>query len=268
MTYLRRALALAGAAALAVTLVPGAASADERPGKVAGPAPVIAGPALRTADGDRNWLSPDREDLLSPFFAGHLWTGDDADELNTAEFKIHNWECGAEDDGILSSMLTYDDIGFLNGGPGIFMFCSGGVKTYDPVFLEYPGVSVPIAEDVAPGDRVVMTVVRDAAAQTTTYTMENTTQGWSASFDGSFGAFVNGSVETGDAAILLDGAEVPPPAFGRDAVKHVQFDGVDLSDSGSQKVQMVADDGTTIIERATKHRAALDDQRFTLINYT
>lgn len=268
MSQLRRTLALAGAAALAVTLVPGAASADERPGKVAGPAPVIDGPAVRTADGDRNWLSPDRESVYSPFFAGHLWTGDDADELNTAEFKIHDWECGAEDDGILSSMLTYDDLAFLNGGPGIFMYCFEGTKTYAPVFIEYPGVSIPIEEDVAPGDRVVMTVVRDAAAGTTTYTMENTTQGWSASFDGSFGAFVNGSVETGDAAILLDSVEVPPPAFGRDAVKHVQFDAVDLSEAGTQKSQMVDDDGTTIIERATKHRAILDDQRFTLINNT
>ncbi len=75
-------------------------------------------------------------------------------------------------------------------------------------------------------------------------------------------------METGDAAMTLGGAPLPPPAFGRDAVKHVQFDGVDLSDSGSQKVQMVGADNTTIIERATKHRAALNDERFTLINYT
>lgn len=263
MTYLRRALALAGAAALAVALAPGAASAADSD-KVFAPAPTD-GPALEMTDERRNWLAPDQETVLSPFFAGHLWTGDDADALNTAEFLIHDWECGAEDDGILSSMLTFDDLGFFNGGPGIFMYCDGGTKTYAPVFLDWAIGQIPITEDVAPGDRVVMTATRTGGVAT--YTMENTTQGWSATADGT-GDFVNASVETGDAAMTLGGAPLPPPAFGRDAVKHVQFDGVDLSDSGSQKVQMVGADNTTIIERATKHRAALNDERFSLINYT
>jgi hypothetical protein len=264
MTYLRRALALAGAAALAVTLAPGAAQADDPSDKVFAPEPA-QGPALKMTDERRNWLAPDSEDLISPFFAGHVRSSDDNDELNTAEFLIHDWECGAEDDGILSSMLTYDDFGFFNGGPGIFMYCTEGEKVYAPVFLDFAFGQIPITEDVAPGDRVVMTASRSGGVAT--YTMENTTQGWSASADGT-GDFVNASVETGDAAMTLGGTPLPPPAFGRDAVKRVQFDGVDLSDSGSQKVQMVAEDGTTIIERATKHRAALNDERFTLINYT
>lgn len=263
MTYLRRALALAGAAALAVALVPGAASAAGSD-KVFAPAPTD-GPALEMTDGHRNWLAPDQETVLSPFFAGHLWTGDDADELNTAEFLIHEWECGAEDDGVLSSMLTFDDFGFLNGGPGIFMYCSGGTQTYAPVFIDWAAGQIPTTGAVAPGDRVVMTASRDGGVPT--YTMENTTQGWSDSFAGT-GDYVNATVETGDAAMTLGGDPLDPPAFGRDAVKHVQFDGIDLSDSGSQKSQMVDDDGTTILERATKWRSILDDQRFTLINFT
>lgn len=263
MTYLRRALALAGAAALAVTLVPGAAQA-EGSDKVFAPE-ATDGPALRMTDERRNWLAPDGEDLISPFFAGHVWTGDDADELNTAKFKIHDWACGAEDDGILSSMLTYDDLGFFNGGPGIFMYCTGGEKVYAPVFLDFAFGQIAIEEPVAAGDWVVMTATRSGGVAT--YTMENMTQGWSASADGT-DDFVNASVETGDAAMTLGGDPLPPPAFGRDAVKRVQFDGVDLSVSGSQKVQMVGADGTTIIERATKWRSIRDDQRFTLINKT
>lgn len=272
MTHLRRVLALAGAAALAVAVVPAAASAEDRPTPQGSKANLTApaatdGPSLAIAKGERNWLAPDRESLVSLFFAGHVWTGDDADQLNTAKFEIHTLDCSGEDSGVASSMLSYDDVGFLNGGPLIFVFCADGEATYDPGFLEFPGVFTPIEQPVAAGDRVVMTSVRDAGAGTATYTMENTTQGWTESFDGSFGTFVNGSVETGDAAILLDGIEVPPPVFGRDSVKRVQFDGTDLSESGSQKVQMIEEDGT-IIERATKWRSALPDERFSLINKT
>lgn len=259
MSHPRRAVALVGAIALAVAMAAGTAQAESR----SGIAPVDStGPSLQLTDGARNWASPDGTYVLSPFFAGHVWTGGDADETTTAEFQAHKWEC-SEDEGVLASILTYDDMGAFNGGPGIFQYCLGGEKTYDAVFLDWSLGTVDIVEEVASGDRVVMTVTR--AGGVPTYSMENLTAGWSASTQGT-GDYANSMVETGDAAIALNGVAVPPPAFGRDAVKRVQFDGVDLSAADTKKSQMVAADGTTILERATKYRKALPDERFSLIN--
>lgn len=259
MTYLRRAIALTGAAVLAVTLAPGAAQADDRRG--AGAAPVEDGPGLRTAYGERHTVSPDGTEVLSPFLAGHLYEGG-ATGLNKGVFKIHDPGCTPEDEGVLSSVLTFDDLGLFNSGAGVYVVCSGGEVTYEPVFIDYSEGQLPIELPVAARDRIRISV--DATGDRQVVTMENLTQDWTATDD--FVDFGNASVETGDAAITLDGADVPPPAFGRDPVKRVELDGIPLSESGSQKSQLVAADGTTILERATKHRAALDDQRFTLIN--
>jgi len=260
MTHLRRALGLLSAAALVVTLAPGIAQADERKGPV--PVPTD-GPALAVSSGPRSGII-DGTDALSQFFAGHLLAAADA-TVNEATFQVHDWECGADSDGVLSSILTFDDAGFFNGGPGIFMYCDGGAKTYAPVFLDFGFGQQPIAEPVAAGDWVRMSATREGGVAT--YTMENITAGWEESATGT-DDFVNGFVQTGDNAILLDDQPVGPPAFGRDAVRNVVFDGTPLSESDSTKVQMVAEDGTTVIERATKHRAILADERFSLINKT
>lgn len=261
MNHARRTVGLLGAAALAVTLVPGFAQADE--GKPAGPTTTTSnrGAAPVLGESPRIVMSPDGTEARSEFFAGHVVSAEDA-TVNEGVFQIHTWECGAEDDGVLSSILTFDDAGFFNGGPGIFMFCLDGAQSYEPVFLDATFGQEPITKPVAAGDRVKMTATREGGVAT--YTMENLTQGWTESTEGT-GDFVNATVQTGDNAITLFGLPVEPPAFGRDPVMHVIFDGTRLSASDSVKVQMV-DAQDDVLERATKYRAILPDQRFSLIN--
>lgn len=261
MNKFRPTVGLLGAAALMITLLPGIAQAAE--GKPAGPPATSAqGPAVLLGDGPRTVVpSPDGTEARSEFFAGHALTAADA-TVNEGVFMVHDWECGAEDDGVISSILTFDDEGFFNGGPGIFMFCQGGDRTYAPVFLDFDFGQQPIDQPVAPGDLVKMTATREGGVAT--YTMENLTQGWTESTEGT-DDFVNGTVQIGDNAITLGGTPVGPPVFGRDPVKNVVLDGTPLSESGSVKTQMVnAQD--EVVERATKYRAVLPDQRFSLIN--
>jgi hypothetical protein len=256
MTHLRRTLGLLAASALTVALVPGLAQADDSK-TINVP---TAGPALAAADAARTLPAVTGDAVQSEFFAGHQDVSADA-VANEGTFRVHSFECTDADEGVLSSVLTYDDFGFLNGGPGIFMYCTGGEQTYAPVFIDFFLGSVPTEGAVAAGDMVRMSAER--ADGVATYTMENITQGWTESFEGT-GDYVNGLVQIGDAAINLGGPDLEPPVFGRDPVRYVTLDSQPLSASGSLKTQMVDADGT-VVERATKYRAVKPDERFALI---
>lgn len=251
MSYLRRSLALVGAAALAFSVAPATAQAEEARVQAPQSGLAKAGPTGILAD--------------SEFFAGVNAQGGNSGAQAT--FKVPRFSCAeGETSGVLKALEaqeTGSGFVFTNGGGGVFLICENGEESILPVLFDPSGAATPAPIVVNEGDKIRVTYLSDPTGQTASSMIENLTTGEEAS-SGAFTFFNTTNVMVGDFAVTFDGTTTAPvPNFKKNKFSKVTIDGVKLKRGGAEKFNLVDAEGNTILKTSKIKRGG-----FTIRNLT
>lgn len=220
-----RAALASSAAALAMCLTPG---------------------VLAAAPGDEVERAAANAPFDSEFLAGYLGAGGDGGIQAT--FTVPSFTCApSEYSGTFPSVTSYYEPGadrFQNGGGGVAATCTDGERDYTPVLLGPDYEWIEVDRPVAPGDKIKVTFTSTRPSSTSTIT--NLTQGWSASDSSPYLPTVAGQV--GDAFLVVGGSQAPPPDFGRNTFSKVRLDGRRLARDRWSQVDLVDGAGDTILD--------------------
>jgi hypothetical protein len=223
MTRLPRAIALAGAAALALSLgLPGVASA------ASGPAMARQSNAVGADD-------------TSTVFAGYT-TDLGSKKSIVGTFVVPKLDCGAKDEGIDTLIELAADGGATYSDGAVYSSCVGGTPSHNAVFESSIEGQIAIPDTVENGDKIKVTQTFKKGK--ISLKMENLSQKWTAKQ--TFSGFTPDSAAAMQYTITVGGSAVAPLSTGG------KFTGVtvgdkDLKNTKPTKTTLVDSKGKAVL---------------------
>ena len=223
MTRLSRAIALAGATAVAVTIaLPGAASAA---------APELARQSAAVTDAD----------ATSTVFAGY--TASLSKTISASgTYTVPKLKCTGGDVGIDTFIELAADEGATYSDASVYSSCQSGTPSHTPVFESSVDGQIPIDETVSDGDKIKVTQTFKKGK--ISLKMENLTAKWTATH--TFSGITPDLAQAQQYTITLGGVSVPPVTSGT-TFTGVQAGGKDLGTTKPVKTTLVDDKGKAIL---------------------
>lgn len=188
---------------------------------------------------------------VGPFFAGYADTGVGQDGATAGVFRVPDFACGADEEGIALEVYAISEDGEFLAGTDLFASCQDGTQHLDG-HITTSGGQIPIWQELEPGDRIKLSITKIAQAPSThTIAFENLDRGWVSSLPTNSPI---DRIEIGFRRMSLDGVKIPPPAF-TTKVKGVTFDDVRLDRADATRYRLVDDAGETLVKVSKPKRA-------------